>query len=226
MQNFTIFVPYFTNLVIMDIDRELERLGNVPFGADVLRSMMSDVKAPNKKLSYLDSKGMILRLKKGMYVVLPNASRKQISIPLVANHLYGPSYVSCHAALSYWGLIPERVYAIQSMTVKRSRSFQNPIGRFNYIHVGEDYYSIGIRAINENGISYMIASPEKALCDLIVTTAYLNLRYRHELVEFLEDDIRLDMDAFAKMDPAVLEACARVSKKSTMINNLAKLLKQ
>lgn len=211
---------------IMDIDRELEQLGNVPFGADVLKSMMRDTKAPDKKLSYLESQGKIIRLKKGMYVVASDTSRKEISTSLVANHLYGPSYVSCHTALRYWGLIPERVYTIQSLTIKRSRSFRNPIGRFEYIHASEDYYPIGIRIINENGISYMIASPEKALCDLIVTTAYLNMRYKQELLQFLNEDIRLDMDEFTNMDASVFEACASVSKKHTMINNLAKLLKQ
>ena len=122
----------------MDIDRELEQLGNVPFGADVLKSMMQGTKAPDKKLTYLENQGKIIRLKKGMYVVAPDKSRKEISTSLVANHLYGPSYVSCQTALRYWGLIPERVYAIQSMTIKRSRSFLNSIGRFEYIHANKD----------------------------------------------------------------------------------------
>lgn len=208
----------------MDIDRELEQLGNVPFGADVLKSMMQGTKAPDKKLTYLESQGKIIRLKKGMYVVAPDKSRKEISTSLVANHLYGPSYVSCHTALKYWGLIPERVYAIQSMTIKRSLSFLNSIGRFEYIHAREDYYPIGIRIIPENGITYMIASPEKALCDLIVTTPYLNLRYKQEIIQYLEEDIRLDMDEFAKMDASVFNTCASVSKKNVMINNLANLL--
>jgi predicted transcriptional regulator of viral defense system len=210
----------------MEMYRELEQLGNVPFGADVLMSMMEGTKAPGKKLSYLDRQGKIIRLKKGMYVAAPEASRKEISACLVANHIYGPSYVSCHTALRHWGLIPERVYSIQSMTVKRSRSFQNSIGRFEYIHASEDYYPIGITTIREDGISYLIASPEKALCDLIVSTSYLNLRYRQELLQFLDEDLRLDMDEFRRMDSSIFHACANVSKKHTMIDNLAKLLKQ
>lgn len=209
----------------MDIDRELEQLGNVPFGADVLKSMMQGTKAPDKKLTYLENQGKIIRLKKGMYVVAPDKSRKEISTSLVANHLYGPSYVSCQTALRYWGLIPERVYSIQSMTIKRSSTFLNSIGRFEYIHASEDYYPIGIRIISENGITYLIASPEKALCDLIVTTPYLNLRYKQEIIQYLEEDIRLDMDEFAKMDASVFNTCAGVSKKHVMINNLANLLK-
>lgn len=209
----------------MDINQSLEQLGNVPFGTGVLKSMMHDVKAPDKKLTYLESQGKIIRLKKGMYVVAPDTSRKEISTPLISNHLYGPSYVSCYTALRYWGLIPERVYGIQSMTIKRSRSFKNSIGRFEYIHANEDYYPIGIRIIPDNGVTYMIASPEKALCDLMVTTPYLNLRYKRELIQYLEEDIRLDMDEFARMDASVFDACSVVSKKSAMINHLANLLK-
>lgn len=210
----------------MDISHELEKLGNIPFNADVLKSMMTGIKAPEKKMSYLENQNSIIRLKRGMYVASPEKSRKEISTLLVANHIYGPSYVSCQTALRYWGLIPERVYSIQSMTIKRSRSFTNKIGQFDYIHVHEDYYHIGIRMINENGFSYMIASPEKALCDMIVTTPNLNLRYTQELIQYLEEDIRLDMDEFAKMDIKVFEACANVSKKQVTINNLIKLLKK
>jgi predicted transcriptional regulator of viral defense system len=209
----------------MDIDRELEQMGNVPFNADVLISMMKGTKAPDKKLSYLEKQGKIIRLKRGMYIVSPDTSRRAICTPLIANHLYGPSYVSFQTALRYWGLIPERVYAIQSMTLKRAKSFGNTVGRFEYIHVKEDYYPIGIRMVTEDGVSYLMASPEKALCDLIVSTPYLNLRYMQELRTYLEDDIRLDMDEFAKMDVSVFESCAKVSMKHVMINNLAHLLR-
>lgn len=209
----------------MSIERNLEKMGNVPFGSDVLMSMMKDMKAPNKKLQYLEKRGDIVRLKRGVYVVNPEISRKDICLPLIANHLYGPSYVSCQTALRYWGLIPERVYTIKSMTLKTAKSFENKYGRFEYIHANEESYPIGISMIQENGASFLMAGPEKALCDLIVTTPYLNLRYKQELIDYLEDDIRFDMDEFSRLDISVLEACAAKSKKSVTINNLIKLRK-
>ncbi len=61
---------------------------------------------------------------------------------------------------------------------------------------------------------------------MIVTNPNLNLRYIQELIQYLEEDIRLDMGEFAKMDIKVFEACTNVSKKQVTINNLIKLLKK
>lgn len=207
----------------MSIERDLEKMGNVPFSSDVLMSMLRDIKAPDKKLQYLEKRGDIVRLKRGMYVVNPEISRKDLCMPLIANHLYGPSYVSCQTALRYWGLIPERVYTVKSMTIKVAKSFENKFGRFEYIRTSEESYPIGINMVQENGASFLMAGPEKALCDLIVTTPYLNLRYKQELIDYLEDDIRLDMDEFSRLDISVLKACAAKCKKSETINNLLKL---
>ena len=208
----------------MEIDHTLEQLANVPFGADVLKSLLRNTKVPNKKLSYLEKQGKIIRLKRGMYLVAPAVSRKSVSIPLVANHWYGPSYVSCHSPLRYWGLIPECVYITRSVTLKRARSFVNQIGQFDYYHAGEDYYPIGIQCVTIDERTCLMASPEKALCDLIVTTPYLNLRYKQELLQFLEEDLRLDMEEFSKMNVSIFKLCANVSKKQVMIKNIVKLL--
>jgi hypothetical protein len=88
------------------------------------------------------------------------------------------------------------------------------------------YYATGITMATEAGISFLIATPEKALCDLIVFTPRLNLRYREEVLRYLEEDIRLDMDDFARMDISLLRACAASSRKKPMINQLIKLLEQ
>lgn len=206
--------------------RDLEKIGNVPFSSDVLMSMMKDTKSPDKKLQYLEKRGNIIRLKRGLYVANPDVSRKDLCLPLIANHIHGPSYVSCQTALRYWGLIPERVYTIKSMTLKTAKTFENKIGRFEYIHTNGEYYPIGINMIQAYGASFLMAGPEKALCDLIITTPYLNLRYKQELIEYLEDDIRFDMDEFSRLDISVLEACAEKGKKNVTINNLIKLKKE
>ena len=62
----------------MSIERDLEKMGNVPFSSDVLMSMLRDIKAPDKKLQYLEKRGDIVRLKRGMYVVNPEISRKDL----------------------------------------------------------------------------------------------------------------------------------------------------
>jgi hypothetical protein len=174
----------------------------------------------------LENADRIIRLKRGLYVVNPKESGFLLSLGLIGNILYGPSYVSRLTALREYGLIPERVDVVESMTTHLSVSFDNPVGRFEYYHCPKDYYSIGITQREEEGLNYLIATPEKALCDYIVSTPKLPLRFIKDTYVFLEEDLRLDMDAFKEMNVNVLEHCAAVSKKQQAINNLIKILKK
>lgn len=202
----------------------LTTLQNIPVSNGVLGNIFPNISGKNQKVRELEKAGEIIRLKRGLYVVSPNISGKRVSTELIANHLYGPSYVSMQTALRYYGLIPEAVYVTQSLTVKHSRMFKNTFGRFQYIYCHPDYFSIGLAQIREDGYNFVIASPEKALCDLIVNTAGLNLRYKKELLEWLEEDIRLDMDVFSQMNPDIIHQCAAIGKKKHTLNMLAKLL--
>lgn len=112
---------------------ELSPLGNVPVDFAVLESLFADYKSVHNKICDLEKTGKIIRLKRGLYVVSPKETGKLLSVELMANHIYGPSYVSMESALRYYGLIPETVHTIRSITTKRSRDFNNAIGRFEYI---------------------------------------------------------------------------------------------
>lgn len=70
-------------------------------------------------------------------------------------------------ALRYCGLIPEAVYVHKSMTVKHFRSFQTPVGDYDYKYISRKVFPIGVRSMNKDDYAFLIASPEKALCDLI-----------------------------------------------------------
>ena len=206
--------------------KELKQFGVVPVDVGVLETLFGSYKYPQKKIANLEQKGSLIRLKRGLYVVSPTVSEQLLSVELIANHLYGPSYVSMQYALRYYGLIPERVHTTTSLTFKASKLYTNRVGRFEYIHCELDYYSIGIRQVIEENYAYLIASPEKALCDIIVYTPGLRLRYVKNMEAYLEEDIRFDMEEFYKMDATIFEQCAAVSKKKTEINNLIKLLKR
>ena len=205
---------------------ELKQFGIVPIDVGVLETLFTSYKHPQKKITNLEQKGSLIRLKKGLYAVSPMISARLLSAELIANHLYGPSYVSMQTALRHYGLIPESVYTTTSLTLKAAKIYENSIGRFEYIHCASDYYPIGISQVVENDYAYLIASPEKALCDLIAYTPKLRFRFVKNTKTYLEDDIRFDMDEFYKMDVTIFEQCAPVSKKKTEINNLIKLLKR
>lgn len=204
----------------------LSALGSTPIDFSILKSIFSDYKSVHNKISELEKSGKLIRLKKGMYVVSPNVSGKLLSEELIANHLYGPSYVSMEFALRYYGLIPESVYTIQSMTTKHSKEFKNSLGTFQYTQCSKGYFSVGIRQEIKELTSFLIACPEKALCDLINYTPNLNLRFQKDILLYLEEDLRFDMGSFYQMDKSIFEQCIQVGRKKSTITNLLKLIQR
>ncbi len=218
-----VFCSFFD--YICTVSTVLEHIGNIPVSTAILSSLYADVKAGNQKVCNLEQSGKIIRLKRGLYVVDPSVSHVPLSSELIANHIYAPSYVSMSSALRYYGLIPEAVYTSQSMTIKHSRSFDTPIGRFDYLYMSREAFHIGVTIINKQTYAFMMATPEKALCDLIANSPMVNLRYLKDVEVYLEEDIRLDMEEFMKMDTSIFEQYAQVGKKGKSIQTLIKYLK-
>lgn len=211
----------------MDTLDRLKTLGIIPVDYGVLQSLFSDYKYPNNKILNLENDGKLIRLKKGLYIVSPDVSGHLLSTELIANHIYGPSYLSMETALRFYGLIPEKVIVTRSMTLKRSKSFKNSLGVFEYIGTKEDYYSIGIiQESDENGITFQIATKEKALCDLIAGTPNLKLQSTKALREYLENDIRFDMSALSDMGPSIIRECAETGKKKSILKLLLEIIEQ
>ena len=153
-------------------------------------------------------------------------SRELISPELIANHIYGPSYVSMESALRFYGLIPEQVFSVRSMTTNRSRRFTNSIGIFEYITVNERYYSIGIKQqIVEDRYTFLIASPEKALCDMITATPRLKLQSVKAMQIYLEEDLRFDITRLEEFNKEVIAECIQTGKKADILRLLLKLVK-
>lgn len=208
------------------MNRQLSEIGVVPITASVIGSLYPELKSADKKVIWLEKNGYIIRLKRGLYVVNPQHSGKMLSSELIANHLYTPSYVSMSSALRYYGLIPETVYIHQSMTIKHSRSFNTPIGLYYYKQISRKAFSVGIRSVHRGDYAFLIASPEKALCDLIANSSMVNLRYIKDVETYLEQDIRMDMDEFFKFDATILEDYIKVGKKTDSITTLLKFLRR
>lgn len=204
--------------------KRLAEIGNVPVSGSLLASLYPEISAGNKKVAKLESDGCLIRLKRGLYVISPEISGRSLSLELIANAVYAPSYVSMHSALRYYGLIPETVFTMKSVTIKHSRTFENAVGRFEYVLVSRDIFPIGITRQTVGEAAFVIATPEKSLCDLISATSGLTLRYKVDALRFLEDDLRLDMDSFARFRRDIFEEYVRVGKKQESIRTLLKLL--
>lgn len=219
-----LFCSKFSYFCVMN--NPLQILGNIPVTASALESLFPDVKRGNQKIRLLERDRQIIRLKKGLYVCSPDVTGKPLSTELIANHLYAPSYISMSSALRYYGLIPEAVYTEQSMTMKSARSFETPIGRFEYIHISRKAFSVGLTNIMKDNYAFVIATPEKALCDLIANSPMVNLRYLKDAEIYLEEDIRMELDDFRQMNAEIFESYVMAGKKADSIRTLIKLLKK
>ena len=204
--------------------KELKAFGNVPISMEVLQSLYKDYQSPNMHISMLEKKGLLIRLKRGLYVVSPEISDKELSVGLIANHLYGPSYVSLHWALRWYGLIPERIDTVTSMTTRHTREFENTLGRFTFRGVSREYFPIGIKSQEDAGLHFLLASPEKALCDMLLQEKHVPDQSISRLEIFFEEDMRMDLDDLRQMDGDIIRQCLEVGNKKQVLTNLLKLI--
>ena len=204
----------------------LSQFGKVPVQTGALETCFSDLSSPAKKIQSLEKDGDLVRLKRGLYIVNEEITGQKIDNKLCANQLYGPSYVSLQWALRYYGLIPERVFTLTSVTTKRSRKFDSPLGTFSYYQVPKEYFSIGIKMETTDGYCSLIATPEKALCDTILSDNYVPNQSLIQLRSYLEEDIRFDTDMLKEFNVSIIEECAKTGKKTNILNNLIKIIKQ
>lgn len=202
----------------------LREISNIPVTNSVISSLHPNIKAINKKISELEHSNALIRLKRGLYVASPEITHTPLSTELIANHIYSPSYVSCLTALRFYGLIPEDVFITQSMTIKRGRTFNTKLGCFQYFTCSKEAFAVGITIAKVGNQQFLIATPEKALCDLIATTPSLNLRYKRETEEYLEEYLRLDMEEFYKMRFSIFQEYATVGKKANSVQQIINLL--
>ena len=206
------------------LERKMEALNllhNIPVNSAVLKALLSNLKYPKNKISDMEKSGKLIRLKKDLYV----SGKSSFSKELIANHLYGISYISLETALAHYGIIPERVYAIRSMTTKRSKIVTTQLGNFEYKTVSADYFSIGLRQeIIENQYAFIIATPTKAVCDMIVSTPNLRLQSVKAMQCYLTEDLRIDFDVLNTLDKNIVSQCIEVGKKKNELDRLLNFL--
>ncbi len=173
-----------------------------------LVALLAGYAKPRDKISALIAHEDLIRVRKGLYALGDLHRRAPLSRELLANLIYGPSYVSLEYALSHYGFIPERVETVTSVTMARPRRFDTPLGMFTYRPLPPERYSPGIRWDGAEDTRYLIASPEKALVDTIWTDKRLRGTNRRDVVTYLVDDLRIDVSRMADLDMARLAAIA------------------
>lgn len=199
----------------------LWELPGIPFDYTYLMNRLRDYVSPRDKISRMIQKGEIIQIKRGLYVLSPQFG-PPINRRILANLIYGPSYISLEYALSYWGLIPEKVEVVTSMTTRRNKVFETPVGIFSYHYLKNSKFSVGIDRIVEGKASFFIASKEKALCDRLTLESKLT---KADMADFLSLDLRVDMGEVKNMDIRLIQKIEKVYRKGSVTAFLKWLLK-
>jgi hypothetical protein len=205
----------------MDVRALLVEYAEQPISTQILLTILKDYKRPYDKIMELVNQGDLIQLRKGLYMTTTSISANRPEPFLLANHLYGPSYVSLDSALFYWGFIPERVFEITSVTSKLSKrsTVENTV--FSFTHLPLAYYPVGIKSVHlTDKQTVLIASPEKCICDKVITTAGVNLRSKKQAMTFLFQDLRMDKDHLRELNLREMANWLPVCPKRTSIKNL------
>ncbi|MCF0054844.1 hypothetical protein [Dyadobacter sp. CY356] len=208
----------------MNFFKDIQQYSGQPLSHQLLMSLLTEYKRPNDKINELIANGSLTSIKKGLYF---SSLTKVPERFLVANHIVGPSYVSFESALSFYGFIPEQVYEVSSATIKSSRRFDTSLGRFTYQHLGLPYYSLGIT--NETlgeGQTVLMARPEKAVFDKIVTTSGVILRSVISAATYVIEDLRMDESLLKELDTDMMEHWLALSPKKDSLATMIKMIKE
>lgn len=138
----------------------------VIFSKNVILTEKGDSQNTLNQLNRWTKKGLLVRLRKGMYLF--NA-RDQKVVPdpnHIANRLYEPSYVSLEYALNFYGIIPEAVSDITSVTTRKTNIFRNELGIFSYNHLKPSAFR-GFEEMGPAVAPFFMARPEKAVADFV-----------------------------------------------------------
>ncbi|AAR34743.1 hypothetical protein KVP06_06840 [Geobacter sulfurreducens] len=194
------------------------------FDYQTLLDVVHGYARPRMKISAMLAKGDIIRVKKGLYILGEPLRRRPFCRELLANLVYGPSYISLEYALHYHGLTPERVEAVTSVTCGRSRTFATPVGTFSYRMIPLEAFRTGMDRVElDDGRSFLVAIPEKALADRIVADRGAGISTQKELHEYLLSSLRIDPGGLRELDPVRVAEIAR-AYRSRRVKLLADLI--
>lgn len=175
---------------------------------------------PAAKIARLVKNGNLTPIIKGLYETDQSTPGHYL-----AGLIYGPSYLSFEFSLAWHGLIPEAVFVYTSATCgkKKKKQYDTPFGVYTYRDVPIAVFPYGTKLYEENGYGFVIATAQKAICDLLY--ACPPCANKKELRELLFDNLRIDEIAFKNLDLSELIELAELYHTSNH-KHLISLIKE
>jgi predicted transcriptional regulator of viral defense system len=141
-----------------------------------------------RRLSEWKEKGYIKSIINGFYVFADQEPDESMLF-FMANRIYNPSYISLEAALSYYGFIPEAVFAVTSVSTRKTKTFSTAYGKMIYRHI-QPRYLFGFDLTAFGNFRFKIAAPEKAVLDFLYLNPRINSTADMEELRFNADEVR------------------------------------
>ncbi len=202
------------------------RIKNYPIFSTSQLSALGREDSPTlrNQISDWTKKGLLVKLRKNLYMLNEHDRKWNPSRFFLANQIYAPSYVSGESALGFYDLIPERVADVTCVSTKKTAVFVNALGTFIYQHLKTDCFNGFCSREDDNGLPFLIAVPEKALIDHL----YLNMKtFAAAGADIFEKSLRLqNLD---QLRPDRLTQWARRSgnkKLKKIVKNLRSFIKE
>ena len=186
----------------------------------MLREKYSNYANPLDKIKRDTDSGLLVRLIRGVYETEAN-----IDPCLLASSILSPSYLSFDWALSFYGLIPEKVFSITSasLNIRKNKTFINKFGRYEYSDIPTTAFSEGLTYLESGDYIVKIATKEKTICDSLSKWRVVNSV--KALKELLFVDKRIDEEEFSTCDFDLMIRLAPLYKK-TNLDMLIKLIRK
>jgi len=165
--------------------------------------------------------GSLLRIRRGLYCLPKHYRRRSLDVFELAQRIYAPSYISFETALSYHELIPEGVYTVTSASVKRSRDFDTPLGRFSFNTLPQlGFFTAVSRVPLDTHRAFLMANPWKAILDLV----YTQKKNWPSFTSFLES-MRIEFEDLEKPENIFLKQMA-IYYKNKRVSHFIQLIEK
>lgn len=165
---------------------ELNRTNKLTFTVEELSTILSITKESAKVSAnrYVKS-NFLTRLKNNLYVTTEKiGSLTETELFKIANLIQVPSYISFITALSYYSITSQQLQGVvESAALKRTKEVNTKRVSFNYLIIKKILYNNFV-FIND----FFIATPEKALVDIIYLTSMGRYQSDFEAIDFKKID--------------------------------------
>jgi predicted transcriptional regulator of viral defense system len=203
----------------MEFKRLIEIVGDEPvFETGLLLAGDEDPREVRLQLLRWTKAGRVYQLRRGLYALAPPFQKVKPHAFLIANRMVRGSYVSTQSALAHYDLIPEHVPVVTSVTTGRRARWDTPLGHYDFRHIKTELFRSYRSVELGEGLHAFVATPEKALIDLIYLTP------GGDSPDYLRE---LRLQNLDRLDPDRLEREANLGNKpklrraAALIRNLA-----